>query len=208
MKIIMYTPENKFVIQRICYRMNVTKNLAAIILTTLLTLFVSNSFAQNVEDTADRRFHDDLLDHLVGKWNITSVAHGFSSTAVLDAEWVLNHQFLHYHLKSNEAIPWIHMPMEIDCFISYNHNSKRYVVLGMSVFGVDDFEGFCYGDRNGNELKLIQKGNNETDPTNVQRYTWEPTSHSWTIQSRPIVDGKEGDVFLDMKLTATKTSSK
>ena len=36
------------------------------------------------------------------------------------------------------------MPMEIDCYILYNYNNKRYVVLGMSVFGVDDFEGFCY----------------------------------------------------------------
>src|SRR5450432_2852444 len=98
----------------------------------IAALIYNPSFAQNAEDTTDGKFHDDLLNHLVGKWNITSVAHGFSSTAVLEAEWVLNHQFLHYHLKSNEAIPWIHMPMEIECFISYNHNSKRYVVLGMS----------------------------------------------------------------------------
>ncbi len=129
----------------------------------IATLITSITFAQTTEDTTNTQLHDDLLNHLVGKWNITSVAHGFSSTAVLEAEWVLNHQFLHYHLKSNEVIPWIHMQMEIDCFISYNHISKHYVVLGMSVFGVDDFEGFCYGYRNGNELKLIQKGNSKTD---------------------------------------------
>ncbi|MEJ7681795.1 MAG: hypothetical protein WKG06_28905 [Segetibacter sp.] len=137
----------------------------------IATIITTATFAQTADDTTDHRFHDDLLDHLVGKWNITSVAHGFSSTAVFEAKWVLNHQFLHYHLKSNEVIPWIHKPMEIECFISYNHNSKRYVVLGMSVFGVDDFEGFSYGDRNANELKIIQKGNNEADPTNIQRYT-------------------------------------
>ena len=74
----------------------------------------------------------------------------------------------------------------------------------MSVFGVDDFEGFCYGYRDGNELKLVQKGNNEADPTNLQRYIWEPGSNSWTIQSRPIAAGKEGEVFLDMKLTLVK----
>ena len=170
-----------------------------------IAVFITlSSFAQDAEDTINRQFQDDLLNHLVGKWNVTSVAHGFSSTAVLEATWVLNHQFLHYHFKGNEVIPWIHMPMEIDCFISYNHNSKRYVVLGMSVFGVDDFEGFCYGHRDGNELKLIQKGNNEADPTNLQRFIWEPTSNSWIIQSRPIVDGKEGEVFLDMKLTPAK----
>src|SRR4030095_1388820 len=152
-----------------------------------------SSVGQNNREPADGRFYDDLLDPLVGKWTITSVAHGFSSTAVLEAEWVLNHQFLHYRLKSNEDIPWIRMPMQIECYISYNHNSKHYVILGMSVFGVDEFEGFCYGYRSGNDLKLIQKANNEADPTNIQRYTWEPESNSWTFQSRPIVDGKEGD---------------
>jgi hypothetical protein len=170
----------------------------------IATIIATTSFAQSPKDTTNGSFQDDLLDHLVGKWNITSVAHGFSSTAVLEAEWVLNHQYLHYRLKSNEVIPWIKMPMEIDCFISYNYNSKRYVVLGMSVFGVDDFEGFCYGSRNGNELKLVQEANNDADPTNIQRYTWEPTSNSWTIQSRPIVAGKEGEIFLNMKLVALK----
>jgi len=181
------------------------KSVYCLLIGMLLTI---SCFAQNVGDTTGGRFHDDLLDHLVGKWNITSVAHGFSSTAVLEAEWVLNHQFLYYRFKGNEVIPWIHMPMEIECFISYNHNSKRYVILGMSVFGVDDFEGFCYGYRNGNELKLVQKGNNETDPVNIQRLTWEPASNSWTIQSRPIVSGKEGEVFLNMKLVPAKPSSK
>ena len=187
-----------------------TKTFILIILIAFSALITSPIFAQNAKDTTNGSFQDDFLDHLVGKWNITSVAHGFSSTATLEAEWVLNHQYLHYRLKSNEVIPWIKMQMEIDCFISYNYNSKRYVVLGMSVFGVDDFEGFCYGSRNGNELKVVQKGNNEADPKNIsiQRYTWEPTSNSWTIQSRWAIAGKEGELFLDMKLVAAKPSSK
>ena len=165
-----------------------------------------SSFAQNTEDTIDRQLHDDLLDHLVGKWNITSVAHGFSSTAVLEAEWVLSHQHLHIHLRSNEVIPWIHEQMVFDYFISYNHNSKRYVVHAMSVFGVDDDEGFWYGYRNGNELKIFQKANitSNSDTLNVQRFTWDPTSNSWTIQSRPVIAGKEGELILDMKLTSAK----
>jgi len=186
--------------------MNISKPIVSIILVTLIVLFSFPAFAQSAADTTNGQLHDDLLNHLVGKWNITSVAHGLASTAVLEAEWVLNHQFLHYRLKSNEDIPWIHMPMEIDCFISYNHNSKRYVVLGMSVFGVDDFEGFCYGSRNGNELRVVQKANNDADPTNIQRYIWERTSNSWTIQSRPVIAGKEGEVFLDMKLVPAKPS--
>ena len=185
-------------------RITKSKMFISVLLIGLSVFFTSVTSAQSGADKL-RQFHDDLLDHLLGKWNVTSVAHGFSSTAVIEAEWVLNHQYLRYHFIGNDTIPWIHKPMEIECFVSYNHNSKRYVILGMSVFGVDDFEGFCYAYRNGNELKLIQKGNNEADPTNIQRWTWDPTSNSWTIQSRPeIASGKEGEVFLDMKLVAAK----
>ncbi len=177
------------------------KTLISIVLIILSALLTSPIFAQSSVDTIKGQFHDDLLDHLVGKWSVTAIAHGFPGTAVIEAEWVLNHQFLHYHFMGNDTIPWINKPMEFEGFISYNHNNKRYVVLGASVFGVDDFEGFCYAYRNGNELKLVQKENNETDPINIQRWTWEPTSNSWTIRSRPeIASGKEGEVFLDMKL--------
>ena len=163
-------------------------------------LHTSPTFAQNTADTLDGRFHDELLDHLVGKWNVTSVAHGDSSTAVIEAEWVLDHQFLHYHFMGNETIPRIGVPMEFECFIGYNHINKRYVILGMSIFGVDYFEGFSYGSRDGNEIKVVQKANNEADGTNIQRYIWEPTTNSWTILSRPEEKGKEGEVFLEMKL--------
>ena len=181
--------------------MKKNKAFVSVMLIAFLTILKSSSFAQNSGDTIKGQFHDDLLDHLVGKWNVTSIAHGFSSTAVIEAEWVLNHQFLHYRFKGNDTIPWLHVPMEFECFISYNHTNKRYIVMGASVFGVDDFEGFCYAYRNGNELKLIQKGVIETDPPNIQRWTWQPSSKSWAIQSRPeISSGKEGDIFLDMKL--------
>src|SRR5450432_3157016 len=100
--------------------MRATKNKTFILFMTIAfsALIIRPTFAQSPKDTMDGSFHDDLLDHLVGKWNITSVAHGFSSTAVFEAGWVLNHQFLHFHLKGNEALPWIHMPMEIECYIS------------------------------------------------------------------------------------------
>jgi hypothetical protein len=177
-----------------------SKMFTAMMLIVISALLASPTFAQSTADTADGRFHDDLLDHLVGKWDVTSIAHGDSSTAVIMAEWVLNHQFLHYRFIGNETIPRIGTPMEIECFIGYNHVNKRYVVLGMSIFGVDFFEGFSYGSRNGNEIKVLQKPNNEADDTNIQTYIWEPTTDSWTIQSRPEVGGKEGEVFLDMQL--------
>ena len=168
-----------------------------------------STFAQR-SDSSDHRFHDDLLDHLVGTWNVKSIAHGFSSTATITAEWILNHQHMHLHFKGDEVIPWIGTPMEFDYFIGYNHNYNRYIIHGISVFGNDDDEGFWYAHRNGNELKLIGKAiiTSGSDTLNVQRLIWYPGTNTWLIQSRASVNGKEGDIFLDMKLEAIKPASK
>ena len=68
-------------------------------------LITTATFAQNTEDTTDHRFHDDLLDHLVGNWHDTAIAHGHMFTSEVEASWVLNHQYLLIHLKGNEVVP-------------------------------------------------------------------------------------------------------
>ena len=124
----------------------------------MAALIATISFAQSKEDTIDHRFHDGLLDHLVGEWNDTATAHGSVFTSQVEAKWVLNHQYLLIHLKSNEIIPWWHVPMEYYAYIGYNHYQKRYTIHGMSIEGDEDLsEGFSYGYRNGNDFKTIAK---------------------------------------------------
>jgi hypothetical protein len=36
---------------------------------------------------------DDLLDHLVGKWNVAGTTHNTPTAQTLEVDWVLNHQF-------------------------------------------------------------------------------------------------------------------
>ncbi|TKK65390.1 hypothetical protein FC093_19975 [Ilyomonas limi] len=172
----------------------------------IVIIIATTSFAQNTEDTTDHRFHDDLLDHLVGKWNVTSIAHGSPFTSVIDASWILNHQYLVIHLKSNEVIPWWHVQMEYYEYIGYNHYQKRYTVHGMSIEGDEDLsEGFSYGYRNGNDFKTVAKFG--ADANIVQHFIWHPETNSWNIQSRQEINGKEGDIFLDMKLTAEESKA-
>jgi hypothetical protein len=173
----------------------------------LFTFFAAPSFAQNAEDTADGRFHDELLNRLVGEWNVTAIAHGSMFTSDIDAKWILNHQFFHIHLKSHEVIPWWHVQMEYEEFIGYNHINKRYVVHGMSIEGndYDPSEGFCYAYRSGSEFKTVAKFG--SDSLIVQRFTWEPAPGTWHIESRWVISGIEGETFLDMKLVAAKPSS-
>jgi len=168
----------------------------------VILLIAYSSFAQT-NDTTDKRFHDDLLDHLVGNWHDTAVAHGSTFTSEIDVRWVLNHQYLVIHLKSNQVIPWWGVEMEYYEYIGYNHYHKRYTVHGMSIEGDEDLsEGFGYGYRNGNEFKTINKFSSDTSV--IQRYTWQSETNTWRIQSTPEINGKEGEVFLDMKLTKAK----
>jgi hypothetical protein len=179
--------------------MKATKIMTTVVI--VMTAFIASSaFAQA---GGGHKFQDDLLDRFIGKWDATLNGHGSKFTSQYEGEWVINHQFFHFYCKTNEVVPWLGAPMEYEYFIGYNHPDKRYVVHGMSVHGSDDYEGFCYASRNGNELTMVQKGTDSTKVV-VQRYTYDPTSNSWLIQSRRRISGKEGDVFLEIKLTAAK----
>ncbi|MEO6721556.1 MAG: hypothetical protein ABIN67_14400 [Ferruginibacter sp.] len=179
------------------------KEIKAISLLFLSAIIFSSATAQNANDTIDRRFHDDLLDHLVGEWHDTAVAHGSTFTSEVEASWVLNHQYLLLHLKSNEVVPWWGVQMEYYQYIGYNHYKHRYTIHGMSIEGDEDLsEGFNYGYRNSNEFKVVAKFGADTNV--IQRFNWQPESKSWRIQSTPEIKGKEGEIFLDMKLTAVK----
>lgn len=173
----------------------------------IYTLFCFTSFSQNTKDSSDGRFHDDLLDHLVGNWNVSSVAHGSSFTGDLDARWVLNHQYLLIHLKSHQVIPWWHVQMEFYQYVGYNHHQNRYTIHGMSIEGDEDLsEGFCYGYRAGNEFKTVAKFGGDT--MIVQRFNWQPHTKSWIVQSRTEIGGKESEVFLELKFVAAKKPKK
>jgi len=163
------------------------------------------SSAQTSEDTTDGRFHDDLLNHLAGTWNVMATANGKSFTATLKAEWVMCHQYFHIYERANEIIPWLHAPLEIEFYIGYNHNSRRYIVHELNVFGSDGpYEGFCYAYRNADEIKLLKKCESDSNTVTIQRFTWEPASGSWQSEMRQLTNGNEGEILVNQKFVVVK----
>ena len=180
------------------------KMLAFISLFGITVLMGVSANAQNGEDTTKRQFHDELLDHLAGKWDVKATAHDEKFTLNLEAEWVMNHQYLHIHFKSREVVPWLNVPFEGEFFFGNNPSEKRYTVHEMTVHGDDGvYEGFCYAYQTGNEFKLMKKHAGSNDAT-VQRFTWDPKSKSWDINMTLLINGKEGESQVDMKLTSSK----
>lgn len=180
-----------------------------VIVITLSVLLTTSSFAQTATDTTDKRFHDDLLDHLVGKWDVSATVHGEKFTLDREAEWVMNHQYLRIYEKSRQVVSWLKIPFERTIFIGYNHRSKRYIVYELTVHGGDspiEPEGFTYGTRTGNELKTVIT--NGSDLVIHQSFTWEPASGLWRFQGRRVIDGKEQEPHVDQIAVRVKTSSK
>ena len=173
----------------------------AVLLTFFCSLTATVSVAQNAKDTNDGLFHDDLLEHFVGKWSVSSVAHGkFFEQGDLEARWVMNHQYLRIQLQGVEIVPRLGIPIEVVYFVGYNHNAKRYVVHELSAFGGDHPNGgFCYARRDGNALTLAHKFAASADTVMVQRFTWKPDSVSWRMVSHLEISGKAQEPFLDLK---------
>jgi hypothetical protein len=162
----------------------------------LIALFgLSSAFGQKVEDTTDGRFHDDLLNHLVGKWNVTGVVYGTQAKLTFQAEWILNHQFMSVYEKSEGNIPGTNFPFETFLFIGYDNYTRRYIPQLISMYGGTCSQNTTNAYRAGNEFKLVIIG---PCVIGVERFTWEPASGSWHIESRELHDGKEGEPYLDL----------
>src|SRR5215831_5632052 len=96
-----------------------------IVILMLVTATIAAPQSQRV-DGPKATFHDDVLDRLVGKWDVTGIVHGSPSTQTIDAEWVLNHQFLRVYEKSLENVAGTNVPYEGLYFVGYDHTDKRY----------------------------------------------------------------------------------
>jgi hypothetical protein len=171
----------------------------------LITMLISiTSFTQISEDTTHHQFDDDLLDHLVGKWNVTGFVYGAPAKLTFQGEWVLNHQFIRVYEKSDGNIPGANFPFEAYLFIGYDNYTKSYIPHIMSMYGGTCGQNSVKAYETGNEFKLVII---EPCVIGVERFIWEPATRSWHIESRELHDGKEGEVYLDLKAISIEPSS-
>ena len=115
-------------------------------------------------------FHDDLLDQLVGFWDLTGIARGQAVHDRVDSEWILNHQFLRVHRKSVEG------PHEALLYIGFDPVSERYVTHLLDTFGARGSETLGYGIRDGDKIQFVFEY-----PSGPYHYTlsWDAKEKSW-----------------------------
>ena len=142
-----------------------------------LLLFASATIAQ------DRTFNDPFIDRLAGEWTLTRQIRGKEVENTVRAQWVLNHQFLQVHMTDSAQPP----AYEALVYIGYQHDSQRYVVHWLDVYGGKG-SALGYGKRAGDSIEVAFQYD---DGPFFNTLTWDTLGQGWTFKMESVnKDGK------------------
>ena len=159
------------------------------------TLIPTWSLAQ-----APPEWKDELVDHMTGEWIMTGQVIGREAHHDVQAEWVLNHQFLRIHEKTAASAPATERRYEAIWFLGYDSISERYVLHLMDIFGTRYSETLGYGTRAGNAIRFVFEYPEGPFHT---AFRWSPEIASWQwLLEQKDKDGRWTN-FADLKLTRT-----
>ncbi len=138
-------------------------------------LSVTMAFAQEL-DGPKHIFHDPLLENMVGTWKLNGRIAGREANHTVDADWVLNHQFLRIHEKDNGASKDGAVPYEAIVMIGYDNASEHYMAHWTDIYGGRFSETLGYGTRSGNEIRFTFE---YPDGPFHTTFRWKPDSSQW-----------------------------
>jgi len=148
-------------------------------------------------------WQDGLVDHLSGTWKVEGQVMGHDAHHEIQAEWVLNHQFLRIHEKTAANVPKSEQPYEAIWFLGYDPVSEKYVLHLMDVFGARSSETLGWGWQEGNQIKFVFE---YPDGPFHTTFRWNPESGTWQwLMEQKGKDGKWSP-FADLKLTKAAPS--
>jgi hypothetical protein len=110
--------------------------------------------AQDTPPAPDGRQHslqDELLRQMAGRWKLSGAIRGKNVEHSVEAQWVLNHQFLQVHEKDAATPP----AYEAIVMIGYDNVSERYVAHWIDIFGGRVSETLGYGGRTGDQIEFV-----------------------------------------------------
>jgi hypothetical protein len=143
-------------------------------------------------------FHDSLLDKMAGKWNLGGTIRGRKVEHTVEAEWVLNHQFLRVHEKGVVDSKTPGLVYEAIVMIGYDNASERYVAHWTDIYGGRFSETLGYGVRSGDEINFVFE---YPDGPFHTTFRWLPAKSQWQwLMKTKNASGQWAD-FSDLMLT-------
>lgn len=153
------------------------------LLLIVLCLLAAPLFAQPPQAT----FHDDLMDHLQGRWTLTGTIAGKATTHDIDAQWVLNHQYLCFRETSRERKPSGEPDYQAAVYFGFDQAASQHLAIWLDIWGGFRQATVGRANRNGNELHF-RFNDGHSDFHTI--YTYDPKSDTWTMNMDNEVDGK------------------
>jgi hypothetical protein len=141
-------------------------------------------------------FRDDLIAHLEGRWDLARTIGTRQDRNTVEAEWVLDHQFLKLRMKDVAVPP----KYEADVYIGYSNTDKRYVAHWIDVFG-GHYSSRGIGVRDGDSIEF-RFAYDEGPFFNT--FTYDRAADAWTMKlENGTKDGKRTPFATD-RLTRIK----
>jgi hypothetical protein len=156
------------------------------------------SVAQEQTPPSDGRqhtFQDALLDQITGRWKLSGTIRGKNVEHTVEAQWVLNHQFLQVFEKDLATTP----AYEANIMIGYDNLSERYVAHWLDVFGGRFSETLGYGTRSGDQIEFIFE---YPDGPFRTLFRWIADKKQWQWQMRTKNNSGKWVEFSNLTLTA------
>jgi hypothetical protein len=156
-----------------------------------------NSFGQESFKCDPKRFEDDLLNKLIGQWNLTGKIGERPVENNLSAQWVLNHQFIEINFVdlASPATYFAKVSIGYDCI------SEKYLVHWLDNFGGRTSETLGYGIKNGRAIEFRFE---YPEGPFINRFTYDDKDGSWHIHMTTKNDKGEWMVFGDEYLKRKK----
>jgi hypothetical protein len=145
-------------------------------------------------------FKDPLLDHMIGKWILQGTIDGKKTTHDIDAEWVLNHEYVRLHEVSREKDSKGQPAYEAIVFIGWDQTSNEYACLWLDNTGGSGLSAHAIGHakRSGDTIAFLFKIKEGFSFHTTFAYNKSTDTWQW------LMDGEEGgklQPFARVKLT-------
>ena len=147
---------------------------------------------------APAEWQDGLVKHLAGSWKLEGKVMGNNAHHDVQADWVLNRQFLRIQEKTAANAPATERRYDSIWYLGYDPISERYVLHLMDTFGARFSETLGYGTRDGNQIRFVFE---YPDGPFHNTYRWNAEENSWQwLMEQKDKDGKWVP-FANLKLT-------
>ncbi|HEY8793344.1 MAG TPA: hypothetical protein VIM15_00250 [Gemmatimonadaceae bacterium] len=128
-------------------------------------------------DGVARPLRDSVLEQLAGTWSTTRKSSRGTTVSIVQADWVLSHQFLRLHY-SDTATPSSYEAM---VFSATTTRGDRYVAHWIDVFGGRFSETLGYGSRVPGGIRFVFE---YPDGPFVNAFSFDRSKNEWLSQMR------------------------